>query len=244
MPNLLSMVPYANVIVHESELDDYKKVVPTDQLHTHTENRVTNIRDHILENFNSECVVMMDDDFIGVRPLLSKLGLIRDKDYIYQLLFNSMVVCQDLGCGLFSYAPVINPIVMRPEVDPVKFNNTAFRTFGVMGDALNRRFSHVTGRGDIDFSMQALKEDRIIYVDCRFYFDHGNAGTGKGGSVGSVGLEHRQEAVKSLKRRWGNNISLGHKNAATKSANQSMSIKVSRRNKLVNVREYFPEEFS
>lgn len=243
MPGLLTMVPYANVLVHESEYDDYQEVVPDGQLHTHNEGLVADIRNHILRNFGGECVIMMDDDFIGVRPLISKLGLIKDPDYIHQLLYNSMMVCGDLGCSVFAYAPVINPIIMRPEVDPIKLNNTAFRTFGVMGEGLKRRFPS-QGRADIDFSMQTLRDDRIIYVDCRFYFDHGNAGTGKGGSVGSVGAERRAKAVQDLKSRWGNNLGLGGRNAATKSVNQSMSIKVSRRNKLVNVREYFPEEFS
>ncbi len=90
------------------------------------------------------------------------------------------------------------------------------------------------GRADFDFTMQTLLDDRILYADVRFYFDHGRIFSGRGGNVGLLTDEMFKRSSDLLKCRWGKYVSFEKPGYAKMKASntQSMSARVRRHNPL------------
>ncbi len=90
------------------------------------------------------------------------------------------------------------------------------------------------GRADFDFTLETLLHDRILYADCRFYFDHGRIFSGLGGNVGLISDADFKLATERLHKKWGRYISTkkpGYNKGASNV--QSMGIRVRRQNPLV-----------
>lgn len=237
--NALKLFPEANVYVHESEYDDYLGKVPAGQLKTHNvETGIAPIREVIATGSDADCVVALDDDILGVRCLLSKTGLIRDPDYVKQVIENAAYITSDLGLHAFTFGISMNPIRVRADVDPIDFTPIMHPPWGLVGGGKQYPCSHVSRHADIELAFQAYKRSRVIYCDQRFVFENTPQGSGTGGDVTNTSskLTSYKDTYRDFKRRWGCYYQERDSLAGAP--------KIPRKNKLVNVREYYPGEIS
>ena len=237
MPSALKLFPWANVYVHESEYDDYLAVVPADQLKTHNiTSGIAPIREAIVSGSEADCVVSLDDDLLGVRSVLSKTGLITDPHYMKQIIDNAAYITNDLGLNMFTFGISLNPMRVRADVDPINFTPMMHPPWGQIGKGKHYPCKHVSRHGDIELAFQAYKDSRVIYCDQRFVFENTAQAAGMGGDVTNIGSKFTgyKDLYRDFKRRWG----MYYQDRGN--GELAGAPKVPRRNKLVNVREYFP----
>jgi hypothetical protein len=233
MGHLLQLIPSATIAVHETELADYQKVVPAEQLVTHTQtSSVVAIRNWLLNTFTEPYQIQIDDDLEFVETQIgARKKRITDPDQIEWILENQIVCMADLGIGVGCFSRNRNEPMVKPSAYPFRVVGPLSCTMIIGGTARRRRFaSECWGRADADFTLRTLQEDRILLADMRFVFFHGAVFAGKGGNVGVLNQEQFNKATAALKKRWGKYIATEKKGRFGKKdkGNPAMSIAVKR----------------
>ncbi len=235
---MLGLLPNALVAVAASERADYAAAVPAKQLITHPDlPSLMAIRNWLADTIQEDCLVQVDDDLACIRPMIGKQRAVKCPERIAAVIENSQVVSRDLGINVFCWSRSPNTAISHPELLPVRFVQPISSSFGIRGAARRRRFDEqLVGRADLDFTMQTLLEDRIVYADMRWYFDHGRIFAGKGGNVGLVGSEAFAQTTAELYRRWDRFLGRNKKRMpwfkSAAGSSSPMSIKVKRMNPL------------
>lgn len=237
MGRILSLLPEALICVDEREVGDYRPFVPVRQLIAHPPTtNLSQVRNWIIENIECRCQVQIDDD---LRRIIVSDGLSRrsttDPDEIIQILVNSANICEDAGIGVFAFSRQPNPAIVRQDELPFRLVHPVSSTFGMLGSARYRFFDErFVGRDDFDWSLRTLIEDRIMFVDSRFYFDHGPIFSGRGGNVGLVDEDGFDTSSKLLKHHYGSAVDFSNPRCSrsrkrVRDARSSMAIRVERR---------------
>ena len=224
----LRLLPTAKVWVDEREANEYGLALPKNQLvlHRPTEG-IVQCRNELLTTFSKahECVVMVDDDLIGIRCLVGRRPRsTTDPHAIRQVIENSITICTDLGIKAFCWNRNPNPMQFLGH-DPLAFVPPLAGAWGVIGEPrlADRRLKH---QEDLDITMQYLLHDRIIYSDRRWYFDFGATWGNKGGNQAARRFDAEQDDTRLLKQKWGRYIRIeGRKSGTTR----RLSIRVKRR---------------
>ena len=237
MRRLLALLPDATVCVAKSEADEYAEVVPRKQLLLHDDlPNLVSIRNWLNQAVQERCLVEIDDDLRCVYALVGKRRKITDPDTIRDIIANSVQVASDLDIGVFCWNRTQNTAISDPIFQPIRFVMPVSSSFGLRGRARERKFdSGFPGRADFDFTLTTLLEDRILYADCRFYFDHGRIFSGLGGNVGLISSEEFQAGTERLHQKWGRYLSTKKPSWQKGARNvQAMSIRVRRQNPLAS----------
>lgn len=226
IPTLLKLIPEAYVCVDRCEKTDYAEVVPKGRLLLHPGlDRLSAIRNWILDNAETESVVMCDDDLKSMHIRSGRLyKKVVDPVTIHTVFANGARILADLDLSLYSWSRNPNPIAFDPT-NVIKFCNPAAGVFVVRG----RKFrwdENLTCRVDCDFTMSVLRGDRISFSDNRFYFNFGAVCQGKGGLQGRRTSDREAEELEYLNRKWGDYLKLGGK---SRYGNNGMSVKVPRK---------------
>lgn len=206
----LAIFPTATITVNESELDDYRKEIPDADIVPHPDMLgLPNVINWCMDHFDDECLVFADDDIIACRTTVPRSRKLTAPD-VQTVIENAMQAVVDLDLTTFCFARSPNVIVsIDPINEPLKPTQPVCVVFGVRGAARRRKYrSELIGRADIDWALQTLMEDRVLYCDTRFYFDSGRYGKGSGGNVGLIDDKQRAKATKLLKERWGRHVRL------------------------------------
>ncbi len=232
---MLSLLPDATVCVAREEEAAYRKVVPEKQLLLH-DNLVglVNIRNWLNATIQEDCLVQVDDDLLCVRTLVGKSRKIIDPAVIAQIIENAHRISADLDIGVFCWSRSQNTVMLRPEYRPVRFAAPLAAAYGLRGAARRRTFrTDLKGREDFDFTLQTLLDDRILFMDTRFYFDFGRAFSGTGGNVGIISSEQFARSGKLMRHRWGRFISLKAPGFVKNRSSDAMSVRVCRANPVI-----------
>ena len=240
MQHSLHAFPYAKILVHQSEYDDYIKVVPKEQLYTHNCKCMSQIRKNILQRSESECTVTIDDDIhMCYSRAGQKLIKIEDPKDLYTIIDNNYNICKDLGIKMFGYASVITPLYYAPHC-PINLNKSAVDVIGIFDKSLypdqNLRFAD-----DIDITLQCLYKNRIVYCDDRFFWSKYDGRTlmfkDQGGCTGLRTGQAQTKDRQYLKAKWGKYLYMGTKNPSKgqgyKPQSNVLMLKVNRRNPVV-----------
>lgn len=213
MENILSMFPEATIVVREEEYKSYLRVTPKEQLVTlpgDFEGGIAKIRAWIMNNFDEDTIIQCDDDLkhvwcvVGQRPRKFK-----DADKIRRIIENSIQISKDLGISLFYYSRNKKPWSFSAG-DPFAFcGGFAGGMFGINGRDLKFDTQLFT-REDLDLTLQALKKDRIILSDRRFYFDFGHTFGGDGGNQGLRTDQSEENDKKYMRNKWKGSIKFDH----------------------------------
>ena len=208
MGRVLRLLPSATIAVHESELADYQRYVPNEQLVTHQQTTVVGIRNWLLDTFPEPYQVQIDDDLQFVETQIGgKKKKIIDPEQIAWILENQIVCMADLGIGVGCYSRNQNNVMIKPTAHPFRFVAPLSCTMIFGGPARNRRFEpSCWGRADADFTLRTLQDDRILLCDMRYMFYHGPVFSGKGGNVGILDQAQFNRATEELEKRWGQYI--------------------------------------
>jgi hypothetical protein len=192
------------------------------------------VRNWMIEAVAAPILIQIDDDFRGVKAATSGPGrFITDPNDILAILENAAVACSDLGLTTFCFAGTANVSLTKPDHRPISPLQPVFRAFGIMGKARHRKWrTDIPGRADTDWTLRTLLEDRCVYADVRFFFDCGPVFSGRGGNVGLIDAEAFEKSTRELCRTWGRHVSFKVPNFVKKREVASISIRVSRTNKL------------
>ncbi len=205
MKHVLRLLPSATVVVHESELADYQRHVPTEQLVTHQQTTVVGIRNWLLDTFDEPYQVQIDDDLQYVETQIGiKKQRITDPEQIAWILENQIVCLADLDLGIGCFSRNQNDAMIKPTAYPFRLVAPISCTMIIGGPARNRRFEpSCWGRADADFTLRTLQDDRILLCDMRYVFYHGPVFSGKGGNVGILDQDQFNRATAELEKRCG-----------------------------------------
>lgn len=234
MPLIRELLPSALICIDEREGEDYAPHVPAAQLLLHPPMEIAaRVRNWLIDAVAAPILVQIDDDFCGVKSLLGSRRFITNAEEILALIENAVRACKDLGLGVFCWSGTPNITITHPEMRPIHPTQPVFRAFGIMGHARQRKWrTDLPGRADIDWTLRTLLMDRCIYADVRFFFDCGAVFSGRGGNVGLVSAEAFTNSTRELKRTWGQHISFKAPGFVKKREVASVSIRVSRSNKI------------
>ena len=86
--------------------------------------------------------------------------------------------------------------------------------------------------------METYRDDRIAYVDARYYWDFGKIYSGTGGNQGMVSFDQKKNSLRLMRSRWTRYLSVGTsqdrpskglKSATLKPDTQGISIRIPRK---------------
>lgn len=208
--NALRLFPYATVTVAESELDEYRAVLPADLLaegrlvpHPDSVTGIAPIRQWCLDNFDEEALVFADDDTYRVQSLVGIVPVpITDVGDILQILENTATVAAGVGAPVFGFDQSFDVRKFSP-FKPFSFNAWSGGVIGMVGRSI-RYDPGLRLRADIDYCLQALlsPQHRVTFQDSRFSFMHRRFGVTGGNAINRSEERNRQE-IAYLERKWG-----------------------------------------
>jgi hypothetical protein len=228
------LLPSAIVCVDEREHDDYAAVVPPPNLLLHPPMEgLPAVVNWTMDNIKQSILVLIDDDFQGVRVNTGSRRFITDSDEILAIIENGARACLDLELSCFCWSRTPNTTVIRPDVRPIVPTQLIGSAFGVMGAARKRHYdARFSGRSAVDWTLRTLHQDRAVLADIRYFFDCGVIFSGRGGNVGVVTPEAFTNASRALVRKWGNALSLKAPGYVKNRQQAALRIAVSRTNKI------------
>jgi hypothetical protein len=226
------LLPTALICVDERERWDYAPFVPDDRLLLHPPmDGLYNVINWMQAKIASKVLVEIDDDFQCVRGTTGSMRRITSPTDILAIVENAARCCTDLGLTTFCWSRTANTAMLHAELKPVRPVQPVCNAFGMMGDARHRPYAvEFLGRGDVDWTLRTLLEDRCVYADCRFYFDCGRVFGGRGGNVGLVTPATFKRTSVELVRKWGRHVSYRAPAFQKNRSVAAISIKVSRTN--------------
>lgn len=204
------LFPFADIIVPESEQDDYEKRLRRPVLVYPDEIRgLSVLRNWILDNFSNHVIVMIDDDIHRVYNQEFNLytAITRPED-LRRLLESTARITLDLQKSLFGYKASQNIIFYDPT-KPFRFTGWVGTVIGIVGREF-RFDEHNILKVDADYSLQALLHDRIIVQDNRYMFVSIKIKNQGGNSTYRTRDRVEREKL-YLKKKWGKHISFTHK---------------------------------
>ena len=205
--NTHNLVPdYIEVVVPESQAELYRRNIPNKIITTPDDVKgLGMLRNWCLDNFEEETIIMLDDDIIKCYCITGKRAKRLTKDKVLEVLVNAAIMAKDAGCGVFGFT----------QTDIRKYNGTEPFTLctwvggviGVIGRGL--RFRNDKFKVDIDFCLQNLLVNRIVWCDNRYFFVQ-YRDNNKGGNSEFRTEKTYAESTKSLKEKWGKYVQIKH----------------------------------
>jgi hypothetical protein len=161
------------VYVHESEYDDYLKVVSNDVLKTHNVYGIGAIRKFMYEdNKDQDYIFQIDDDITSLEYKFSdKITIIVDSDHIKEVIDNAYQIAYDLGTPLFGLAAGIGPMLYT-QLDHFYFSGFVnFVGAGIIPELMGSitfdpRFNVM--HEDHDLTLQVKYFKRYVLIDGRY----------------------------------------------------------------------------
>ena len=194
---------WVEVLVPESEFEQYRDSIPNPLLTVPDEiEGLGRLRNWIMDNFDDDTVVMVDDDVKHLYCLSGALTRrVEDPDEVVQVIANAAVMAKDAGVHCFGFS----------QTDIRKYNGTeTFKLTGWVGCVIGvigrkYRFRDDYFKVDIDFCLQNMLVDRIVWIDSRYWFSQARDNNTGGNARFRTGDEF-QKSLESLKAKWGKAI--------------------------------------
>lgn len=198
--NTQNLVPdWVEVVVPESQKELYAERIKNDLITTPDDILgLGMLRNWCLDNFQEETVIMLDDDLINCYCLTEKRTRKMTKDKVVEILVNTAVMAKDAGCGVFGFTQT--DIRKYNGTEPFKLCTWVGGVIGVIGKSI--RFRNDKFKVDIDFCLQNLLTNRIVWCDNRYYFAQ-YRDNNKGGNSDFRTKEEYEKSINSLVKKWG-----------------------------------------
>lgn len=202
--NTCSLLPDdVEVLVPESEREEYARAVPNPILTVPDEvEGLGRLRNWVLDHFPEESIVMVDDDVSRLYRIDgAKSRRVVDRDEVLQVIVNAWVMARDAGVSVFGFTQT--DIRKYSGTDPFGLCSLVGCVIGVIGRKL--RFRDDPFKVDIDFCLQGLLVDRIVWVDNRYYFIQNRDNNAGGNAKYRTGQAY-ERSIETLKEKWGDLI--------------------------------------
>lgn len=204
------MPDYIEVLVPESQKEDYASKIKNPILTTPDDViGLGMLRNWVLDNFTEETIIMIDDDIMRVYCNSEEHArAITDPEEMLQILINDAVMAKDMGVKVFGFTQT--DIRKYNGTEPFKLNTWVGCVVGIIGRKY--RFRNDKFKVDIDYCLQTLLVDRILFQDTRYYFfQHRDDNTG-GNSEFRTQADF-EKSTQSLVDKWGDCVKIGkHRN--------------------------------
>lgn len=203
----VDIVPeWVEVLVPDNEVALYRKTIKNPLLVIpHEIEGLGAVRNWVLDNFKEETVIMLDDDFACPYALTEEVSRrIEDPEEVVQILINTAVMAKDLGVHCFRFSQT--DIRKYNGCEPFSLCTWVGGVIGVIGRKY--RFRQDKFKVDIDFCLQNLLVDRIIFQDNRYKFTQ-KRDNNKGGNSAFRTEESFNQSIKSLQDKWGDCLNVG-----------------------------------
>jgi hypothetical protein len=194
-------------VVRESETEKYKSKFPDVAVMSIPEGSVTNIadtRNWILNNKQSEYVMMTDDDLKSVHWLLNRKLKYLDNQEIEQILNNGFQMALDLKCGLWGMNLMCDPMAYSIN-KPIQLSRPVLSPLcGILDNEL-RYDEALTLKEDYDYYLQSLRKYRKVlrYDFLSYLVDHQKL---QGGCQTYRTKELEKEQADLFQKKWGSDI--------------------------------------
>lgn len=199
----LRLFPDALVCIGADETDLYANVSKNLLVHPADVTGIGPLRQWILDNIPDD-VVQVDDD---VHTVYGLCGL-RKRTYenpatVHNIVEQAWLAAREAGARVFGFNQAWDVRKYSP-FKPFGLSSWAGGVVGVIGK--ERRFDmRLKLRADIDFCLQSLMLDRIVWIDNRFSFVHRRF-EGSGGNASNRSSERHAAEIKYLTQKWGKYI--------------------------------------
>jgi len=217
----------SDMCVAESEYDAYLKV-GCENVTTHPDSvtGVGPVRQWILDNYSDDVLFISDDD---IKDLWCNMGIsgyhITDPHEIMNIIANTANCAYDLGLHVFGF----NPMADNRKYVPTKPFTLCSWLGGAIGFVGRRdyRYSDNKLRADIDYCIESILHDRIIFVDSRYSLI-ANLFSMKGGNSEFRSKITDKDEIKCLLRKWGKylNIVVTKRNSIRLTLNIERTLKI------------------
>ena len=194
---------WVEIVVPESEKELYANVV-ANPLITIPDNVIGlgNVRNWILKNVPEETVIMADDDIKCCYCLTHEFTeRVPNGDAVMQVLINTAVMANDMGVKCFGFAQT--DIRKFNACDPFKLNTWVGGVIGIIGRKYEFRKDKF--KVDIDYCLQNLLVERIVFQDTRYTFPQARDNNKGGNSIYRT-EEAYMASIATLQDKWGDNI--------------------------------------
>lgn len=196
------LFPYATLLVPEAQKECYAHVKVKD-LRTVPDDIIGlgPLRNWVLRNFKEEFVVMIDDDIKHLWCISQEFGYkVTKPQEIYDVIESAALCAKDIGTSFFGFNQGWDVRKYKPDT-PFKLTGWAGGVIGVVGR--RHRFLQCNlFKVDIDFCLEVLLHDRVVWLDNRFSFVQIRESNKGGNSVFRTADKVRNE-LDILKRKWG-----------------------------------------
>lgn len=203
LPNYIEiLVPESEKELYESRYDNPILTIPDEII------GLGQVRNWVLDNFQERTVIMLDDDIIKVYRITGPSAIqVKDKEEMLQVLINTAIMADDAGLHCFGYTQT--DIRKYSGCEPFRLTGWVGCCIGVIGRKY--RFRDDKYKVDIDFCLKNLLVDRIIWIDCRYYFFQ-HRDNNKGGNSIFRTSDDYQKSLDSLLDKWSPWLKLSRSN--------------------------------
>ena len=155
-----------------------------------------------LRHLTERIVILLDDDLRRVYWLGESHMFRLPPELFPVMLMNLTINALDVGAGLFG----ISEVDVR-KASPLAPFHTRAMVGGLQGVVGRGLFYDERQRvkGDYDFCLQALKRDRLIWKDMRYFLAQ-DRNTLPGGNMKFRTREREEAEVENLRRWWGSDV--------------------------------------
>ena len=201
-PNLLP--DWVEILVPESEEAEYDEkfsnpiVTVPDSIEG-----LGQLRNWVLDNVAEETVIMIDDDIKYFYCLTGEETRRTDKEEFCHVLINTAVMAKDAGAHVFGFFQT--DIRKYKGFDPFSQNGWVGCIIGIIGRKY--RFRDDYFKVDIDYCLQCLLIDRIIWMDNRYYANQCRDDN-TGGNSKFRTEDKYNESIDTLLKKWGKCLKL------------------------------------
>ena len=155
-----------------------------------------------LRHLSQEVVILLDDDLRRIY-WLGESHMVRLAPELFDVMLMNLVVnVLDVGAGLFGISEV--DVRKASPLSPFHTRAMVGGLQGVVGRGLYYD-ERQRVKGDYDFCLQALKRDRLIWKDLRYFLSQ-DRNTLSGGNMAFRTREREEAEVENLRRWWGRDV--------------------------------------
>lgn len=203
----LKFFPNAIVCVGDDEEDTYRQAGVQNLLpHPASVRGIAPLRQWILDTIPDEVVVMADDDITRCAALVGfNKRWVTDPLQIAQILEVTAQCAKDAGAAVFGFNQAPDVRKFMPQ-KPFALSAWVGSVIGFVGRSV-RFDTSLLLRADVDFCLQSLARQRIVWQDMRFSFVHG-CFKGTGGNAGQRSAARHARELAYLQRKWGPYLSV------------------------------------
>lgn len=191
---------WIEVVVPESEKDAYTNAIQNPLITTPDGIiGLGMLRNWVLDNVKEETVIMVDDDIQKFYRISGELTeTINDPEEIVQILINTAVMAKEAGAKVFGFSQ--RDIRAYYGCEPFYLNRWIGTIIGICGRRY--KFRDDKYKVDIDYCLQNLLVERIVFVDGR-YLPSNIKQINSGGNSLFRNQEEYEASLTSLKEKWG-----------------------------------------